>query len=214
MASLMASRSALDCGRSTTAHSTSQTTVPSSSTGTTPPRASCQSSRPFVGTRTCLIWIWSSREMTNLACPRTREIGACSLHSRPPLQLSFPPWQSRTTHVHRSPSMASPTRYSWTKLCGKYNGGTWQKPQLPPAIFASTVNRVAFDLPWLHASAHHGALYSSPQVNRAAFDLPWLDFAWFFPRRPHKLRTPPWSELHGELVAAGTLELAMRSSSR
>ena len=82
------------------------------------------------------------------------------------------------------------------KLCSKYNGGTWLKPQMPPAIFAST-------------------------VNRAAFDLPWLYFAWFFPRRPHKLRTPPWSELHGELVAAGTLELAreielelaMRSSS-
>jgi hypothetical protein len=235
----MASLSALDRGRSTTAHSTSQTTVPSSSTGTTPPRASCQSSRPFVGTRTFLIWIWSSRGMTNLACPRTREIGASSLHIRPPLQLSFPPWQSRTNHVHRSPSVASPTRYapppvlrqvvpahasaphgapprppplptrySWTKLCAKYNGGTWQKPLLPPAIFASTVHRAAVDSPWLHASAHHGALSSSPQINRAAFDLPWLDFAWFFPRRPHKLRTPPWSELHGELVAAGTLELA------
>jgi len=84
-------------------------------------------------------------------------------------------------------------RYSWTKLCGKYNGGTWQKPLLPPAIFAST-------------------------INRAAFDLPWLDFAWFFPRRPHKLRTPPWSVLHGELVAAGKsvawedkVELAMHT---
>ena len=127
----MASLSALDRGRSTTAHSTSQTTVPSSSTGTTPPRASCQSSRPFVGTRTCLIWIWSSREMTNLACPRTREIGASSLHSRPPLQLSFPPWQSRTTHVHRSPSMASPTRYA------------------PPSVLRQVVPA--------HASAPHGA---------------------------------------------------------
>jgi len=140
----MASLSALDRGRSTTAHSTSQTTVPSSSTGTTPPRASCQSSRPFVGTRTCLIWIWSSREMTNLACPRTREIGACSLHSRPPLQLSFPPWQSRTTHVHRSPSMASPTRNA------------------PPPVLRQVVPA--------HASAPHGAPPRPPSPHQVFVD--------------------------------------------
>ena len=64
---------------------------------------------------------------------------------------------------------------------------------MPPAIFAST-------------------------VNRAVFDLPWLDFAWFFPRRPHKLRTPPWSKLQPSLVAAGgsvtwesKIELAMHT---
>ena len=34
-------------------------------------------------------------------------------------------------------------------------------------------------------------------------DLPWIDFAWFFPRGQHKLRTPPWSVLHGSLLAAG-----------
>ena len=55
-------------------------------------------------------------------------------------------------------------------------------------------------------------------MNRATFDLPWLDFAWFFPRRPHKLRTPPWSKLHGSLVEAGgsvgwetKIELAMHT---
>ena len=65
--------------------------------------------------------------------------------------------------------------------------------KLPPAIFAST-------------------------TNRAVFDLPWLDFAWYFPKRPHKLRTPPWSKLHSELVAAGgsvpwesKIELAMHT---
>ena len=34
-------------------------------------------------------------------------------------------------------------------------------------------------------------------------DLPWVDFAWFFPRRPHKLRTPPWSVLQPQLVEQG-----------
>ena len=50
------------------------------------------------------------------------------------------------------------------------------------------------------------------------FDLPWLDFAWFFPTRPHKLRTPPWSKLHPSLLAAGgsvrwedKIELAMHT---
>ena len=66
-------------------------------------------------------------------------------------------------------------QYSWTRTCAKFPGGSGKAP---PAIFAST-------------------------VNKGTFDLPWLDFAWFFPRRPHKLRTPPWSKLHGQLVKAG-----------
>ena len=67
------------------------------------------------------------------------------------------------------------------------------------------------------ASATPPALFSST-TNRATFDLPWLDFAWFFPRRPHKLRTPPWSVLHPQLFAAGgrvawhsKVELAMHT---
>jgi len=92
----------------------------------------------------------------------------------------------------RVPSMPG-DRYSWSKTCGRWPGGTSRGSKLPPAIFAST-------------------------INRAVFDLPWLDFAWFFPRRPHKLRTPPWSRLHGDLVAAGKsvtwaskVELAMHT---
>ena len=76
-------------------------------------------------------------------------------------------------------------RFSWSRTCGRWPGdntisgasGT-RKATMPPAIFAST-------------------------INRAVFDLPWLDFAWFFPRRQHKLRTPPWSKLHPSLVEAG-----------
>ena len=64
-------------------------------------------------------------------------------------------------------------RSSWTKTCARWPGGT--KGVLPPAMFSST-------------------------VNRGVMDLPWVDFAWFFPRRPHKLRTPPWSVLHPELL--------------
>ena len=55
-------------------------------------------------------------------------------------------------------------------------------------------------------------------INRAVLDLPWVDFAWFFPRGAHKLRTPPWSKLHGQLAAAGRsvgwdekVELAMHT---
>ena len=82
-------------------------------------------------------------------------------------------------------------RHRWSTLVRRYPGGVDGKQ--PPAIFAST-------------------------VNRGTFDLPWLDFAWFFPRRPHKLRTPPWSKLHGQLVKAGgsvgwgsKIELAMHT---
>ena len=81
-------------------------------------------------------------------------------------------------------------RYSWSRTCSRWPG---QAGKMPPAIFAST-------------------------INRAVFDLPWLDFAWFFPRRPHKLRTKPWSELHPALVKAGgsvewsdKIELAMHT---
>jgi hypothetical protein len=87
----------------------------------------------------------------------------------------------------RVPSMPG-DRWSWTRTCGRWPGanqvgGSNGKPgpgsgKMPPAIFAST-------------------------NNRAVFDLPWIDFAWFFPRRPHKLRTPPWSKLHGSLLEAG-----------
>ena len=106
----------------------------------------------------------------------------------------------------RVPSMPG-DRYSWSRTCGRWPGQNRLSPSsalfgraskevvnvMPPAIFAST-------------------------INRAVFDLPWLDFAWFFPRRPHKLRTPPWSKLHPSLVAAGgsvswdsKIELAMHT---
>ena len=89
----------------------------------------------------------------------------------------------------RVPAIAGDRR-SWTKSCRRWPGGAGA---MPPAIFSST-------------------------VNRANMDLPWVDFAWFFPRKPHKLRTPPWSKLHGKLVKAGQgvlweqkLELAMHT---
>ncbi len=77
----------------------------------------------------------------------------------------------------------------WTRLCSRYPGNR----RLPPVIFSST-------------------------VDRAALDLPWVDFAFFFPTRPHKLRTAPWSRLHGMLLEAGRgvewgskIELAMHT---
>jgi protein glucosyltransferase len=78
----------------------------------------------------------------------------------------------------------------WSRTCKRWPGGGGP---LPPPLFSST-------------------------VNRQSLDLPWLDFAWFFPRKPHKLRTPPWSELQPQLLAAGgkvawgsKLELAMHT---
>ena len=96
---------------------------------------------------------------------------------------------SRTLTPSGVPSQPG-ERWSWSRTCKRWPGGNGN---MPPAIFAST-------------------------VNRAVFDLPWLDFAWFFPRRPHKLRTPPWSKLQPSLVAAGgsvtwesKIELAMHT---
>jgi len=63
----------------------------------------------------------------------------------------------------------------WTRTVGKYPGKVAGAVKLPPPIFSSTVNR-----------AHH--------------DLPWPDFSFYTPRKEHKLRTPPWSELHGKML--------------
>eukprot|EP00965_Chrysotila_dentata_P157430 5200907-Pleurochrysis_carterae.AAC.1 len=80
---------------------------------------------------------------------------------------------------------------AWQRGCTRWPGTT--SGTMPPAIFSST-------------------------VNRGTLDLPWVDFAWFFPTRPHKLRTPRWSVLHPQLVAAGAkvkweskVELAMHT---
>jgi hypothetical protein len=79
---------------------------------------------------------------------------------------------------------------AWGRMCKRYPGGQGTPP---PALFSSTTN---------------------PNT----LDLPWLDFAWFFPRRPHKLRTPPWSVLHPQVLEAGgkvdwgsKIELAMHT---
>ena len=80
--------------------------------------------------------------------------------------------------------------HRWSRMCDRYCGPAARPP---PALFSST-------------------------TNRAAIDLPYVDFAWFFPRRPHKLRTPPWAVLHPKLHAAGgsvpwasKIELAMHT---
>ena len=85
--------------------------------------------------------------------------------------------------------LATWQRKTCTRYCPSSLGGAMP----PPAIFSAT-------------------------TNRASLDLPWLDFAWYFPRRAHKLRTPPWSVLHPQLVAAGgavewsgKIELAMHT---
>ena len=87
----------------------------------------------------------------------------------------------------------------WARLCDKYPGIARSKVSgqatidLPPPLFSSTISR------------HH-------------LDLPWLDFSFFMPRKPHKLRTPPWSKLHPRLVEQGgsvrwedKVELAMHT---
>jgi len=69
----------------------------------------------------------------------------------------------------------------WTKTVQLYPGRVTdartgrQSVKLPPPMFSSTINR-----------AHH--------------DLPWPDFSFYTPRKEHKLRTPPWSELHGKML--------------
>ena len=98
----------------------------------------------------------------------------------------------------RAPAVAG-DRYSWSNTCDRWPGSTVGRregrkgPVMPPATWAAT-------------------------TNRGVMDLPWVDFAWFFPKRPHKLRTPPWSVLHPQLVEAGgkaawegKIELAMHT---
>ena len=77
----------------------------------------------------------------------------------------------------------------WTRLCTTYPG----PHDLPPPLFSSTISR------------HH-------------LDLPWLDFSFFMPRKPHKLRTPPWSVLHPQMLEQSAkvrwedkIELAMHT---
>ncbi len=81
----------------------------------------------------------------------------------------------------------------WDKMCERWPAGLRRDAAQPPATFSNT-------------------------INRAVYDLPWPDFAWFFPRRQHKLRTAPWSILQPQLVAAGgrvpwgdKLEMAMHT---
>ena len=90
----------------------------------------------------------------------------------------------------------------WRRLCTAYPGVAPEDSphrfarrhvDLPPPLFSSTISR------------HH-------------LDLPWLDFSFFMPRRPHKLRTPPWSVLQPQMVAQSAavrwtdkIELAMHT---
>ncbi|KAL1511513.1 hypothetical protein AB1Y20_006321 [Prymnesium parvum] len=77
----------------------------------------------------------------------------------------------------------------WRRTCETYPGGR----RLPPPLFSST-------------------------TNRGHLDLPWLDFSFFMPRVEHKLRTPPWSELHPAILRESAsirwedkIELAMHT---
>ena len=69
----------------------------------------------------------------------------------------------------------------WSRMIQRYPAAKTLDPRdartavLPPPLFSST-------------------------VNRAHLDLPWADFSFFMPRRPHKLRTPPWSKLHPQML--------------
>ena len=96
---------------------------------------------------------------------------------------------------------AKVNQYEWSKLVSDYPGtpgapAPWERgggAKLPPPLFSST-------------------------VDRSHFDLAWPDFSFFMPRRPHKLRTPPWVRLHPqmlaeseELVWAEKIELAVHT---
>lgn len=64
-------------------------------------------------------------------------------------------------------------KLEWGRLVEAYPGGNSEL--LPPPLFSST-------------------------VNRAHLDLPWPDFSFFMPKKPHKLRTPPWEKLHAKML--------------
>ena len=70
-----------------------------------------------------------------------------------------------------SHSITSVNALEWTRLIAKYPSGA----SLPPPLFSSTVDRMHLD-------------------------LAWPDFSFYMPRRPHKLRTPPWSKLHAQML--------------
>ena len=73
----------------------------------------------------------------------------------------------------------------WTRMVSRYPGMlkcegidpkyAGEMASLPPPLFSST-------------------------VDRAHFDLAWPDFSFYMPRRAHKLRTPPWSKLHPQML--------------
>jgi protein glucosyltransferase len=42
-------------------------------------------------------------------------------------------------------------------------------------------------------------------------DLAWPDFSFYMPKKPHKLRTPPWSKLHPQMLReSSTVEWATK----
>lgn len=90
-------------------------------------------------------------------------------------------------------------RFSWSRTCTRWPGGDGPPPGISPQ---EQTRRFQEGVRKERAGPLPPAIWAST-TNRAVMDLPWVDFAWFFPRRPHKLRTQPWSKLHGELVAAG-----------
>ena len=73
----------------------------------------------------------------------------------------------------------------WSRLVSRYPG--MQRCEGREAKYA--------DLP----SSLPPPLFSST-VDRAHLDLAWPDFSFYMPRRPHKLRTPPWSKLHPQVT--------------
>ena len=55
-------------------------------------------------------------------------------------------------------------------------------------------------------------LFSST-INRAHLDLAWPDFSFYMPKKPHKLRTPPWSKLHPQMLReSATVEWSSKIS--
>ena len=84
----------------------------------------------------------------------------------------------------------------WSRTVLKYPGSlkcSIGQALFPPQLLARFAPR-----------AHQGTslpppLFSST-IDRAHFDLPWPDFSFYMPRRPHKLRTPPWSKLHPQML--------------
>ena len=89
----------------------------------------------------------------------------------------------------------------WTKAVLRYPGAAQLRKQLTtPLVGLPREVQLRPDLERRHPEVSLPPPLFSSTTNRAHVDLSWPDFSFYMPNRPHKLRTPPWSKLHPQML--------------